>query len=225
MKQINSNLKRITRMIKVIIADDHAIVRAGMKEFLAESNEMILAGEARDGQELLEKIRKEHYDVILLDVSMPGRNGLEVLKQLRKEGFKTPVLILSHFPEKQYAIRFLKEGASGYMTKEIEPAKLIEAIFTVFNGGKYITPDLVNDLIETIHGDKDRPKHENLTDREYEVFMKIVEGKSLTDIAHEMFLSVKTISTYRTRILEKIDVKSNAELTRYAVSNNLIELE
>lgn len=210
-------------MIKIIIADDHEIVRAGLKQIIADSKDMHVKGEAHDGQQLLEKVRIDKYDVILLDIKMPGRSGLEILKQLKTEYPDIPVIVLSMHPEDQYAVRTIKAGASGYLTKETAGEKLIEAIKKVFNGGKYISPSLAEKLADSIANDKQKAPHEYLTDREYQVICLIASGKTVTEIARELFLSVKTISTYRQRILEKMNMKNNAELTHYVINNNLLE--
>ncbi|MDY6934801.1 MAG: response regulator transcription factor [Spirochaetota bacterium] len=210
-------------MLKIIIADDHAIVRSGLKEIFSEQLFNAVTDEARDGQELLEKIRKNMYDIVLLDISMPGRNGLEILKQLKIEKPNIPVLVLSMYPEKHYAVRILKAGASGYLTKSASPEKMIEAIIKVSEGGKYISPTLAEELADNLIQDNNIPLHESLSDREYQVFCKLVMGKSVSDIAKELYLSVKTISTYRSRILEKMNMKNTIELTRYALKNNLVD--
>lgn len=210
-------------MIKIIIADDHEIIRAGLKQIISETNNMTVSGEARDGQELIEKVRHGDYDVILLDISMPGRNGLEILKQLKQEKPAIPVLILSTYPEEQYGVRTIKAGASGYLNKKTVSEKLIEAIDKVYIGRKYISADLADHMAEIIVNKGDMSPHENLTDREYQVFLMIASGKSVSEIGHELFLSVKTINTYRKKILVKTGMKSNAELTHYAIKNDLLE--
>ncbi len=208
-------------MINIIIADDHTIVRAGLKQIIADNLEMKVSGEAGDGQELLDKVNKNKYDVILLDISMPGRSGLDILKQLKETRPSIPVLILSMHNEEQYAIRTIKAGASGYLTKETAHETLIEAVKKVHNGGKYISSSLAEQLADSITRGKINPSHENLTDREYQILCKLASGMSVSGIASEMFLSVKTISTYRRRILDKLDMKNNAELIHYAINNNL----
>ncbi|HOO70393.1 MAG TPA: response regulator transcription factor [Spirochaetota bacterium] len=210
-------------MINIIIADDHEIVRAGLKQIISDSQELHVKGEARDGQELLEKVRMDDFDVVLLDIKMPGRSGLEILKQLKVEFPDTPVIVLSMHPEDQYAVRTIKAGASGYLTKETAGEKLIEAIKKVYKGGKYISPTLAEKLADSIANDKQKPPHEYLTDREFQVVCMIASGKTVTEIAKELFLSVKTISTYRQRILEKMNMKNNAELTHYVINNNLLD--
>ena len=210
-------------MINIMIADDHTIVRAGLKQILSDHSDMVVVDEASDGQELLEKIKKRCPDVILLDISMPGRNGLEILKQIKMEKPSLPVLVLSMHSEEQYAIRTIKAGAAGYLTKESASEKLIEAIKKVHDGGRYISMTLAEKLAETLLNNPKNAAHETLTDREYQVFYNIASGKTVSEIAGEMFLSVKTISTYRRRILNKMDMKNNSELTRYAIENSLIE--
>jgi len=210
-------------MKRIIIADDHEIVRAGLKQIIADDPELSVEGEAGDGQELLEKLRKNRYDVVLLDMKMPGRTGLEILKQLKMEHPSLPVLVLSMHPEEQYAVRTIRAGASGYITKETAPDRLVEAIRKVCSGGKYISASLAEQLADSVADSRSKPPHEYLTDREFQVMSMIASGKTITEIAKELFLSVKTISTYRQRILEKMNMKNNAELTHYVISNNLIE--
>jgi two-component system invasion response regulator UvrY len=209
-------------MIRILIADDHRIVREGLKQILAENPDMVVADEASNGQEVLSKVWERDYDVVLLDISMPGRSGLDILKQLKTDRPKVSVLVLSMYSEEQYAMRALRAGASGYMTKESAPDELIEAIRKVSAGRKYIGPTLAEKLAFSL-ADDDRPPHENLSDREYQVMCMIASGKTIKTIADELALSVKTISTYRTRILEKMQMKNNAELTHYSIQNHLVE--
>ena len=210
-------------MIKILIADDHAIVREGLKQILAETPDMIVADEASNGQELIAKMEKSEVDVVLLDISMPGRNGIEVLKQLKAERPRASVLILSMYSEEQYAMRALRAGASGYLTKESAPDELIEAIRRVSKGRKYISPSVAEKLAVNLEPGTEKPPHEILSDREYQVMCMIASGKTVKEIGDELQLSVKTISTYRSRILEKLDLRNNAALTHYAIQNRLVE--
>jgi len=208
--------------VSIIIADDHPVVRAGLRQILAESGEIRQIAEASDGQDLLEKLKKTRYDIILLDITMPGRNGLEILKELRILYPSTPVLVLSVHPEEQYALRVIRSGAAGYLTKETAPENLLEAIRRILGGKKYITPEIAEILAASLDGKGDLAPHLRLSDREFETLRMIAQGKSLTEIAGEMFLNVKTISTYRRRILDKMNMKSTAELVNYAVKNGLV---
>jgi two-component system, NarL family, invasion response regulator UvrY len=210
-------------MIKILIADDHPIVRQGFKQVLSETADLVVADEAGNGQEVLALVARKDYDVILLDISMPGKNGLEVLKELRMTNTKIPVLILSIYPEEQYAIRALKAGASGYLTKASAPEELISAIRKVSRGGKYISSSLAEKIAYELDGDAEKAPHDTLSDREYQILLMIASGKTVSDIADEMCLSVKTVSTYRSRILDKMKMKNNAELTTYAIRNKLVE--
>ncbi len=210
-------------MIKILIADDHPVVRQGLKEVIEETPGMMVADEASNGQETLEKVRKSDFDVVLLDISMPGRSGLDILKELKSEKPELSVLILSMHPEEQYAVRVLKAGASGYLTKESAPKELKAAIKKASIGRKYVSSSLAEKLALYLEIDDERPLHETLSDREYEVMRMIASGKTITEIAEKLFLSIKTISTYRSRIIEKMGMKSNSELTHYALKNRLVE--
>ena len=210
-------------MLKILIADDHAIVRQGLKQIVTETTDMIVAGEASNAQELLSKLNENDYDVVVLDITMPGRDGIDVLKQLRSEKPELPVLILSIHPEEQYALRALKAGASGYLTKESAPDELVVAIQKVSRGGKYISSSLAEQLAYNLEIDVEKAPHERLSDREYQVMCMIASGKRVKEIAEELSLSEKTISTNRSRILEKMNMENNAEITYYAVKNNLVE--
>jgi two-component system invasion response regulator UvrY len=215
--------KTPNKMIKIGIADDHPIVREGLKQIMVKTSDLSVVMEAADGQEVLEKLRKTPLDLLLLDISMPVRNGLEILKQVRAKYPKLAILILSAHPETKYAVRVFRQGASGYLTKEGAPKELISAIRTVLSGKRYVSASFAQQLVVNLDGDADKPLHETLSDRELEVFCQIAAGKPLTDIANGLFLSVKTISTYRTRILEKLHMRSNADLIRYAIQKELIE--
>jgi DNA-binding NarL/FixJ family response regulator len=209
-------------MIHVLIADDHPIVRRGIRQALLETKDIDVAAETGDCAEVLKKLRETHIDVVLLDISMPGRGGIEVLKELRESGEKVPVLMLSIFPEEQYALRSLRAGASGYLTKSCEAELLVEAIRKVARGGKYVSEAVSDRLVERIKDGREKSPHERLSDREYEVMTKIAIGMRVSEIAEEMMLSMKTVSTYRSRVLEKMRMKSNAELTRYAIQKGLV---
>jgi DNA-binding NarL/FixJ family response regulator len=210
-------------MIKILIADDHPVVRKGLKEIIEETPDMIVSDEASNGQETLEKVRKSDFDIVLLDISMPGRSGLDILKELKSEKPELSVLILSIHPEELYAVRVLRAGASGYLTKESAPEELIAAIQKASEGGKYISSSLAEKLAFDLETDAERPLHETLSDREYQVMRMIASGKTGKEIGEELFLSVKTISTYRARILEKMEMKSSAELIHYALKHGLMD--
>lgn len=210
-------------MPRILIVDDHSLIREGLKQVLRDEPEMEVVAEAADGQNVMEVVRQEKADVVLLDISLPGRNGLEILKDVRHEYPKLPVLMLSMHPEERFALRALKAGASGYVTKESAPANLIQAIRKVMTGGKYISQTLAEQVAESLDGGSDRPAHQTLSDREYQVMIMIASGKSARVIAQELTLSTRTINTFRARILKKLKVKSSVELTHYAIKNRLIE--
>jgi two-component system invasion response regulator UvrY len=210
-------------MIRVLIADDHPIVREGLKQILSETDDILVVDEAANGQEVLSLAWNNNYDVVLLDISMPGRDGLEVLRELKHQKPKLPVLILSMYPEEHYAIRVLRGGAAGYLTKSSAPDELISAIRRVAAGRKYISTSLAERLTYELDRDAERPVHESLSDREYQVMNMIASGKTIKEIADELCLSVKTVSTYRSRILEKMNMKNNAEIVLYAVQNKLVD--
>ena len=208
-------------MIKVLFAEDHTIVREGLKQILADTKDIIVAGEAADGDEALARIREEDYDVVVMDISMPGKNGLEVLKELKEIRPGLPVLILSMYPEDVYAVRSFRNGASGYLSKESAPAELIGAIRKVSAGKRFVSAALAEKLVVNLGDETGKPLHAKLSEREYQILCLIASGKTGKEIAAELSLSAKTVSTYRTRILEKMDLKNNAELTHYAIQNGL----
>ena len=210
-------------MIKVLIADDHPIVRQGLRQILSDISDMEVAGEAVNAQETLDQVRAGGWDVLVLDITMPDRSGFDILKELKHEQPDLPVLVLSIHAEEQFAVRVLKAGASGYLTKENAPGDLVKAIRKVVGGGKYISPDLAERLAFGLDTTSGRPRHEALSDREFQVMQMMASGKTLTEIAETLSLSAKTVSTYRTRLLEKMNLKTNAEIIRYAIENGLIE--
>jgi DNA-binding NarL/FixJ family response regulator len=208
-------------VLKILIADDHAVVRKGLERILAEAFPTAVFGEARDVQEALDLCARQSWDLLLLDVSMPGRNGLELLKTLHS-GQRPPVLVLSIHPEALYAVRALKSGAAGYLNKQSAPEELVRAARKVLSGGKYVTPVVAEKLAYNLDADAAKPPHEALSDREYEVLCLLASGKTLKEAAGELALSPKTVSTYRARILEKMNLRTNAELTWYAIRNGLV---
>jgi len=210
-------------VIKLLIADDHVIFREGLKHILEEHPDILVGDEAGNGQEVLDYIWKNEYDMILLDIGMPGMPALEVLKQVKNERPRLPVLVLSMYPEDQYAVRFIRAGASGYLTKESAPEELITAIRKITAGRKYITSSVAEKLADEVEPDAEKPAHHTLSDREFEVFRLIASGKTVKQIADDLFLSVKTISTYRSRILEKMKMKTNAELMHYALKQHMLD--
>lgn len=209
--------------IKVFIADDHAIVRQGLKQIISDNEDLEVAAEAGDGIEALQKINDGQWDVVVLDISMPGMSGIDILKRVNKEDPDLPILILSTYPAEQYALRVLKSGASGYLTKESAPEELVTAICKVAKGQKYISPKVAELLSENLLDDSsEKMPHELLTDREYQVMCQLASGKTVSEVADDLSLSVKTISTHRKHILDKMQMKTNAELTHYAIKNNLV---
>jgi DNA-binding NarL/FixJ family response regulator len=209
--------------MKILIADDHAVVRQGLKQILAEEFKHAVFGEASTGQQAIDLAWKESWDVLVLDITLPGQSGLEVLKAIKKSRPKMPVLMLSMHPEDQFAVRMLKIGAAGYMTKESAPAALVGAVKKVISGGRYVSPALAEKMAAYLSLDVQTLPHERLSDREFSVLRLIASGKTVTAIAKELSLSAKTVSTYRTRILEKTGMINSAELTHYAIQNQLVE--
>lgn len=210
-------------MIKVIIADDHPIVREGLKKILGKTPDLVIVDDVGSGEELLIKVSANEYDVVLLDLSLPGRGGLEILEQLRKEKPKLPVLVLSIHPEKLYAVRVLKAGASGYLNKDEAPAELLKAIRKVFSGGKYVSTAVAEILAADLEAGHETAPHELLSNREYQVMRLIASGKTVKAVAAELSLSSRTVSTYRSRVLQKMKLNNNAELTYYAIKNGLVD--
>jgi DNA-binding NarL/FixJ family response regulator len=198
-------------------------VRQGLKQILSEEPDIEVVGEAQNSQEVLELVQKQDWDIVILDITMPGRGGIDVLKELKHQYPKLPVLMLSVHPEDQYAVRALKAHASGYMTKDSAPEELVKAIRKILRGGKYISSTLAEKLAFDLETETEKPLHETLSDREHQVLLMIASGKTVSEIAKELSLSVKTIDTYRARILEKMKMKTNAELTHYAIKNKLVE--
>jgi DNA-binding NarL/FixJ family response regulator len=213
---------RVPGVIRVLLADDHAIVRAGLKEILADTGDIEVAGEAASGQEVLARIRDNDYDVAVLDMSMPGRSGIELIRQVKDEKPRLRILVLTMHSEQQYAVRALKAGASGYLTKESAPDQLVTAIRRIAAGGAFVSPEIAEQLALDVNRGAGGPPHTLLSDREFQVFELIVNGKSVTDIARQLALSVKTVSTHKTRILHKMGARSEAELVRYALEHKLL---
>jgi two-component system, NarL family, invasion response regulator UvrY len=208
-------------MIQILAADDHAIVRKGLKQILAENQQMEVAGEASTAKELFEKLQSKPWDLLMLDISLPDQSGVEVLGRVRELYPAMPVLVLSVHDDVQYAVRMLQQGAAGYLTKESAPRELLNALQRVVNGGKYVSHALAQKLLLDFSSQSEKPHHENLSKRELQVLSLIASGKSVKEVGHELDLSVKTISTHRVRILKKMGMKHNAELIRYALDNGL----
>jgi DNA-binding NarL/FixJ family response regulator len=209
--------------MKFLIVDDHAVVRQGLKQILAEEFEGATFGEAADGEEAIARMRQGEWDLVLLDITMPGRNGLDVLKELREINPQLRVLVLSVHSEDQYAVRVLRTGASGYLTKDTAPEELVGAVKKVLGGGRFVSLTLAEKLASELNEPKSRRPHELLSDREFQVMRMIATGKAAKEIGYDLSLSVKTVSTYRARILEKMDLKTNADIVRYAVQEGLVD--
>jgi two-component system, NarL family, invasion response regulator UvrY len=210
-------------MIRIAIVDDHAIVRAGLRQFLSEDMDFEVVGEAGNGREALDLVRRGDVDVMLMDLSMPDQSGVDALQAIKARAPDLPVLILSGFPEQHYATTLLRQGASGYLNKECEPSEIAEAIRTVARGRRYITPAVAELLADQLEGGSDKAPHETLSEREFQVFLRLAKGETIGHIAEGMSLSVKTVSTYRTRVMEKMKLESNSDLTYYAMKNGLIQ--
>lgn len=209
-------------MIRLLIADDHNVVRQGLKQILADYPDLAVNGEATNGAEVMQRIREQAFDVLILDMSMPGRGGIELIKQIKREHSTLPILIFSMHEELQYAVRSLKAGAAGYLTKTREPSELILAIRKLAAGGLYFAPEVLEKLAEEAMAPKTVLPHERLTDREFQVFDLLIKGKTVTAIAEELCLSVKTVSTHKQHILIKMDVASRSELIHYALTHHLV---
>ena len=209
--------------MKLLIADDHAVVRRGLRQILEAEPELEVAGEAKSGAEVLEILRTRRFDVAVLDITMPGRGGLDVLHEVRQRYPEMRILILSMHPEERYALRVLKAGAAGYLTKESAPDELIAAVRKLAAGGKYVSPSLAERLADEIGSGMDKPPHELLSDREYQILRMIAGGMTVSGIAGELNLGVNTVSTYRARLLSKLNLSNNAELTHYAIDHRLVD--
>jgi DNA-binding NarL/FixJ family response regulator len=209
-------------MLRILLADDHAVVRHGVKQILANSFAQATFGEAQNAHEAIELVGKERWDIVVLDLNMPGGHGLEALKQIKHDQPQLPVLILTMYPEDQYAVRAIRAGAAGYLNKESAPEELVNAIRKILHGGEYISTAVADELVLYARNKDDQPLHKLLSDREYQVLCMIASGKELKEISTELALSAKTVSTYRARLLEKMNMRSNAELTYYAIQNGLV---
>lgn len=209
-------------MIRFLIADDHSTVRKGLRQILLDEFPWAMIEEVTNSQDLLSKVMKGEWDVIISDIGMPGRSGLEALQQIKQISPKLPVLILSMYPEEQYAIRALKAGASGYLNKNMAPEELVSAVHSVLSGKKYITTSIAEKLASLLYPESKKLSHEHLSDREFEVIKLLASGKSISDIAEFLSLSATTVSTYRSRIITKLNIKTNADIVLYAIENNLM---
>ena len=210
-------------MIKIGIVDDHAIVRAGLKQFLSEQVDLRVEGEAGNGREAIDLVRAAELDVLIMDLAMPGQSGLDALAMIRAKAPDLGILILSGYPEEQYAINLTRQGASGYLNKECDPAEIVDAVRTIALGRRHITPAVAELLAQQLGRKAESPLHEQLSEREFQVFLKLAKGESAGDVAESLSLSVKTVSTYRTRLMEKMGLATNSDLTYYALKNKLID--
>jgi DNA-binding NarL/FixJ family response regulator len=209
-------------VIKVLIADDHAIVRRGLHQILSETPDIVIGGEAATAQAVMDLVRAQRWDVVILDISIPGGNGIELIGEIRRERPETRVLMLTVHSEDQYAVRAVRAGAAGFLTKETAPDLLVEAVRKIASGGRYVSAELAETLASMLAGESPGEPHQRLSDREFEVMKLLASGKTVSQVADELHLSVKTISTHRTRILKKMNMKTNAELTHYAVRHGLV---
>jgi DNA-binding NarL/FixJ family response regulator len=210
-------------VIKVLVADDHAVVRRGLRDILAQTGDILVGGEAATAHDVRRLVREQRWDVVVLDISLPEGNGLDLTADIRRERPETPVLILTVHSEKQYAIRAIKAGAAGFLTKESAPDKLIDAVRKIAGGGRYVSAELAETLASVLAGEAPGQPHDRLSDREFEILKMLASGQTVSQVAQALALSVKTVSTHRTRLLKKMNMKTNAELTHYAVRNGLVE--
>lgn len=210
-------------MSNILIVDDHAVVRAGLRQFLLEDSSIQDVGEASTGEQALDALRKGRWDLVILDINMPGRNGIDILKHIVATAPDTKILILSGYPENQYAVNVLRAGASGYLPKESAPEELLKAVRCILQGKRYVSAALAEMLVSDLDTNRDLPAHSGLSQREFQIFFKLATGASVSEIANELCLSVKTVSTYRSRVLEKMSFRTNADITSYALRNGLIQ--
>jgi DNA-binding NarL/FixJ family response regulator len=216
-------LPETIQMARILIADDHAVVRAGLRQFLLEDAIVGEVGEAETGQQALDRLRESPWNLLILDINMPDRSGLDILKHVRSGFPETRVLVMSGFPERQYAVNVLRSGASGYLSKDSSPEDLRKAVHAILQGRRYVSDTLPELLVADMDADIDRPLHAQLSEREFQIFCKLAVGNAISDIASELCLSVKTVSTYRSRVLEKMKFTSNADITTYALRNGIVQ--
>jgi DNA-binding NarL/FixJ family response regulator len=210
-------------MIRALVADDHAIVRRGLADLFAQTGDIVVGGEATNGKELIEMVDSAGWDVVVLDINLPDRSGLDLLGDVKRLRPELPVLVLTMYAEEQFAVRALRAGAAGYVTKESAPEELVQAVRRVVNRGRYVSPELAERLAHWVDGGSEKPPHETLSTREFQIFLMLASGRTVSQAAEDLFISVKTVSTYRTRVLEKMNLKTNADLTLYAVRNRLVQ--
>ncbi len=220
----NSSIKqKDINMIKIGIVDDHAIVRSGLKQFFSDQVDLRVVGEAGSGREAIDLVRNVELDILVMDLSMPGQSGIDALAMIRAKAPDVGILILSGYPEEHYAVNLIRQGASGYLNKECDPSEIVDAIRVISLGKRYITPAVAELLAQQLNRPNDVASHEQLSEREFQVFLKLAKGETAGDIAKALSLSVKTVSTYRTRVMEKMSLASNSDLTYYALKNKLID--